>query len=156
MEKHRTMNRAHLLALSLCLFVGLPLCAQLNPVSWTFESRVLGAGEYELVMTAELDPGWNIYSQYLESDDGPVRTTFYYELPEGVELLGKTSEEGHRKEGYDRLFEMNVVKFSGRVVFRQRVKAPAGAVVQGAVEYMTCDEERCLPPREVPFSIPLQ
>ncbi|RMF28069.1 MAG: hypothetical protein D6765_06545 [Bacteroidetes bacterium] len=156
MEKHCAMKDMRTIALALSLFAGLPLSAQLNPVSWTFESRALGEGEYELVMTADLDPGWNIYSQYLESDDGPVRTSFYFELPDGVELLGKTSEEGHRKEGYDSLFDMNVVKFSGRVVFRQRVKAPAGGHIQGAVEYMTCDDERCLPPREVPFSIALQ
>jgi thiol:disulfide interchange protein DsbD len=50
---------------------------------------------------------------------------------------------------------MNIVKFSGEPTFTQRVTARAGTVLSGYLEFMTCDEEKCLPPVSVDFSIGL-
>jgi len=40
-----------------------------NPVSWSFDSKHLSGDKFELVYTANVDDGWTIYSQYLESED---------------------------------------------------------------------------------------
>lgn len=143
------------LILLLFLFVN-AVAAQQNPVSWSFDAKKINDQEYDLVLTASVANGWYIYSQYLDSDEGPIPTTFKFE-PDTFELVDKTREEGRKKEGFDELFGMNIVKFSGKVQFIQRIKLTGSLkVVKGNLEYMTCDDESCLPPTDVPFEIPLK
>jgi thiol:disulfide interchange protein len=125
----------------------------LNPVHWAFDSKKISDTEYELISTAKLDKNWNIYSQFLASDDGPIRTVFSYKLPAGAQLVGKTEEiSDHKKAGYDKLFDMNVIKYSESVRFVQRVKFANAANVTGSVRFGTCDDEQCLPPNDVDFT----
>ncbi len=129
----------------------------LQPVSWVFESKALGAEEYELIFRAELEPGWSMYSQHT-SDEGPVPTTFYFDEGDHYELLGEVLEEGHKKEGPDPLFGgVKVIKFvEGPVVFRQKVRVvDTSKPIKGEVVFMTCDDQRCLPPLPVGFSFDL-
>ena len=75
-------------------------------------------------------------------------------LKSSAELVGKTTEDGHKKEGFDEMFGMNVVKFTDKVVFTQKVKVKKGTKsIKGVVNYMCCDSEMCLPPKDVSFEI---
>jgi|CXWL01.1.fsa_nt_gi thiol:disulfide interchange protein DsbD len=135
--------------------------AQQNPVKWSYEAKKVadvptGTNQYDLVLTANISDGWYVYSQYLESDDGPIRTTFTFNENAAVKLEGKNVEDGHKYEGYDDLFGMNIIKFSGKPTFTQRVKITAPTVLTGHVGFMTCDSERCLPPAEIPFRFDLR
>lgn len=124
-----------------------------NPVSWTYSWKNITKNEYELQFTAQIDEGWNIYSQYLESDDGPIRTSIFWDKGSHYSLMGKASEEGNIYKGYDDIFGMNVIKLSGKIIFRQKIKVTdPSKPVTGFVEFMACDKERCLPPGEANFS----
>jgi len=129
---------------------------QMNPVKWSYEAKRVADGEYDLVFTAHIQDGWYVYSQYLESNEGPIPTSFNYEENPLAELVGKNKEEGRKYEGYDDLFGMNIVKFSGGPVFTQRVKVKSPTALVGYLEFMTCDDEKCLPPTEVPFRFGLE
>jgi len=127
-----------------------------NPVKWSSSSKKIGAEEYELIFVANIQDGWNTYSQYLESDDGPVRTSFHYDKGAHFQLTGKNIEEGDRKEGHDKLFDMNVIKLYHTATFRQKVKVTdPSKPISGYVEFMCCNEEKCLPPTEFAFKISL-
>lgn len=144
------------LLLTLFAALTLSLSAQIQePVTWSFDVRVLENQEFELIFTADIEEGWKIYSQYLESDDGPVRTSFYYDQPELIELIGKNRESGDIKEGYDDLFGMNVVAIAHQAVFSQKIKSHGTQLVAGYLEFMACNDEMCLPPTEVEFAISL-
>ena len=55
-----------LTAVLLTAFLTPSLSAQiLNPVKWKFESKQISGDQHELIMTATIDEGWTIYSQYL-------------------------------------------------------------------------------------------
>lgn len=128
-----------------------------TPVKWQTSQKQLSADEFELIFTATIDDGWSIYSQYLESDDGPVRTTFEYEKGDHYTLIGKTKETGNKKEGFDDLFGMNVIKFSKKAVFTQKIKvSDLSKAVVGYYEFMTCDATKCLPPDMVDFEFTLK
>ncbi|MDF1863537.1 MAG: protein-disulfide reductase DsbD family protein [Saprospiraceae bacterium] len=129
----------------------------LNPVTWEFSSKKVGENEYDLTYTANIQSGWYVYSQYLEGDDGPIPTSFNYEGGDHYEMAGKNIEsEANRKEGHDPMFDMNIVKYSKKAVFTQRVKIKdASKPITGYLEYMTCDDTRCLPPKEVDYSFDL-
>jgi len=127
-----------------------------NPVTWSTSHEKLDDNTYQLIFTANIEEGWNMYSQYLESDDGPVRTSFHYDEAEGFSLVGKNEESGKIKEGYDEMFGMNVIKLQGEITFTQKVTLSAmPTTITGYVEYMVCDDERCLPPTEQEFSFTL-
>ena len=143
--------------LVLSLFIAtLPLDAQiLDPVKWEFSSEHLGGDDYLLTYSADIEEPWTVYSQYT-SDDGPVPTSINYES-EGFELDGKSTETGHKKEGFDKMFGVEVIKFLADQPFtiKQKVTAPAGTEITGYLTYMTCNNERCLPPTDVDFSFKL-
>lgn len=138
--------------------IGLSLNGQIfNPVKWSTAYEQIGEGEFKLQFTATIDEGWVIYSQYLESEDGPIPTGFYFEEGNHFELVGKNEESGNRKEAYDKVFDMQLIKFYKKAVFTQKVKvADLNKPIKGYLEFMTCDDERCLPPTEEEFSFTLQ
>ena len=128
----------------------------LEPVKWDIRSEALGGDEHMLIFTAKMDKGWTVYSQFT-SDEGPVPTSINYES-EGFETIGKAVESGKKKEGMDKLFEVEVIKFLADepFVIKQKVKAPSGTEITGYLTYMTCDKEKCLPPTDVDFSLKLE
>ncbi len=142
--------------LFLLLFPLASSVAQMNPVTWTYEAVKINEKEYDLKLTAKCEGGWYIYSQYLESEDGPIATSFSFETNNNISLEGKITESGHKKEGFDEMFGMNIIKFSDEVVFTQRIKTMGEVpAIKGVVTYMTCNNEKCLPPKDVAYNIVL-
>ena len=108
--------------LALVFFMGMNHAQILNPVKWSFESKKISDSEYDLIATAKLDRGWFIYSQFLVGD-GPVPTALTFKLTPQYQLVGKAAEvSDHKKSGFDKIFEMNITKFSDEVKFIQRIK----------------------------------
>ncbi|NND09366.1 MAG: thioredoxin fold domain-containing protein [Saprospiraceae bacterium] len=126
-----------------------------TPVTWHVDYTHLEGDRYKLVFSAEIDKGWAVYSQYLESDEGPVATTINYSDPDGFESLAEAVESGKKKEGFDDLFEMNVIKFMEEYVIEQELRAQPNTSIAGYINYMTCDDVRCLPPTDVDFELKL-
>lgn len=123
-----------------------------DPVHWSQSYKKLSGQEYELIFKAKIDKGWTIYSQELIGD-GPIPTSFEYTTGPHFSRIGKTREEGERHAGYDKIFEMEVVKYTTEVTFKQKVKVTdTTKPIEGWLEFMTCDNERCLPPKQVDFS----
>ncbi|MFK7809736.1 MAG: protein-disulfide reductase DsbD domain-containing protein [Saprospiraceae bacterium] len=130
--------------------------AQLDPVKWTFEVEQVNDGEYDLIITADIERGWSVYSQHLESQSGPIPTSFHFDENSGIQLVGTTQEVGNNRESYDTTFGVKIVKFSRKAKFTQRViVADATEIVKGKLTYMTCDATSCLPPADVDFTIAL-
>ncbi len=126
-----------------------------EPVKWSFDHRDLGGGEFELLFRAHIEPGWYLYAQDIPGG-GPIPTEFTFEESSGFRLVGATGEpEGEIK--YDENFDMDLKMFSGGATFRQKVSLlqPGDVEVSGEVQFMSCDEERCLPPDYIPFRFAL-
>ena len=141
----------------LLIMLSLPVSGQImDPVDWEFEKEQIEANEYELRMTAIIDPGWYIYGTDLEPG-GPIPTNVIFEEGEGYELVGELMAPDAEVK-YDPNFEMDIPMYSGEVTFRQvvRVLSPGMLTVAGEVEYMSCDDARCLPPDFRPFSFNLE
>ncbi|MBP1840180.1 protein-disulfide reductase DsbD domain-containing protein [Formosa algae] len=121
----------------------------LEPVKWTTSVNKISDTEYELVATANVDKGWHLYSQNVP-ENGPIPTTFTFKGNKNFLKKGNTQEgKGHVVD--DPVFEMNIKFFEGKADFKQRIRVK-GAVpfkVLGTVEFMVCDDSRCLPPTEI-------
>lgn len=151
------LTRITQLTLSACfifLFQG-AIQAQLdNPVTWAFSQEKISDTETELIFTASIEEGWNVYSQFLAEDSTPLPTAIEYDNLAGVALSGESVETGKRKEGMDPIFKENVIKFLSDkpYVIKQRVKTTDGWSATGFLEFMTCNDEKCLPPTAIDFS----
>ncbi len=127
-----------------------------NPVKWTIETTKMATDEYQITFTAQVSEGWYLYSQHLPEANDAVPTTFEFQKNPAIELQGKTEESGNRLEVVDRVQGVKVVKYTGKAVFTQKVKSIGAApVLSGIVTYMTCTEQHCLPPKDMPFNVDL-
>lgn len=137
--------------LPLFLLAAISLAAQ-SPVKWSFAVRDAGNCEVDLIYTATINDGWYTYSQYLESDAGPVPTSFTYKEGAHFKLEGKNKESGDKFTIFDKVFEMNLTKFKHNAVFTQRIKvADPSKPIVGYLSFMTCNDEMCLPPVDLDF-----
>lgn len=135
--------------------LALTSMAQHNPVKWNGSAKKINSNEYVVDISASIEGGWYVYSQNLESDLGPVPTSLEFEDGD-IEVIGDASEKGNRKEGMDKAFGMNVIKYLDNVTFSQKIKVPSGKdVVECIVSFMTCNGEMCLPPKDVSVSVVL-
>lgn len=125
----------------------------LDPVDWKFDSKKINDTEFELIFTAYMDEHWAIYSQFKDSDDGPLPTEFIFEENDGYELInGVVEDELNKATKYDSVFEMVVTKFYNEARFSQRIKLLSdNATITGVINYMTCDDEQCIFKPDNPF-----
>jgi thiol:disulfide interchange protein len=121
-----------------------------NAVNWSFSSKDAGNCQVDLIFTASINEGWYTYSQFLESNEGPVPTTIVFQEGPHFKLVGKAVETGDKKTEYDNTFDMKLTKFKHNAVFTQRVevKDPSKPILS-TITYMVCNSEMCLPPRDV-------
>lgn len=120
-----------------------------QPVKWATSVEKLSDTEYVLISKATIDAGWHLYSQNVP-EDGPIPTTFTYDDSEGnFKISGNTSEQ----DGYtvdDPVFGMIIKFFEKSATFRQKVIVEGDTkTIKAYVEFMVCDDTRCLPPTEV-------
>ena len=124
-------------------------------VKWSYAAKKINATEAVVFLKATMDAGWHIYSQTVK-EGGPVKTSFTFTPSKEYTLIGKTIEPKPTTK-YEKVFGMNVGYFENSVIFQQKVKLKSANVkaVAGKLEFMTCNDQKCLPPDEVVFSIPL-
>jgi thiol:disulfide interchange protein DsbD len=136
-------------------FFTIGLFAQ-TPTTWKFDKKDLGNGEYEFTYTATIAPGWVIYSKDVDPNLGPQPTEIEIEKPPKGVKVGKLVESTkNRKSGYDKIFEGEVIKFSKQAVYTQKItldESYNGDAIEGYVYFMTCNDEKCMPPKYIDFS----
>ncbi|TWR29819.1 sugar transporter [Mucilaginibacter pallidiroseus] len=124
-------------------------------VKWQYAFKKVSATEAVVLIKANIDNGWHIYSQNV-AEGGPVKTSFTFAPSKEFALVGKTIEPKPITR-YEKVFSMNVGFFENSVVFQQKIKLKGkNATVKGKLEFMTCNDSKCLPPDEVEFSIPVK
>ena len=148
------MKKAFLVIAALVITLGAKAQVE-SHVRWSYAAKKVSATEAIILIKATIDNGWHIYSQNVK-DGGPVKTTFTFTPSKEYALVGKTAEPAPISK-YEKVFSMNVGYFEKSVVFQQKIKiqSPKATKVDGKLEFMTCNDSKCLPPDEVEFSIPL-
>lgn len=134
------------------------LIAQVNPVSWTFQARKTGDKTYTVVMAATIAPGWHLYSQSQPADAIAIPTEFVLNPNPLFTLKGKIKEVGKMQVYTDKTLGTTAYQFSNEVTFLQTIelKAKVKTALTGTVEYQVCDDEKCLPPKKIPFTVSLK
>lgn len=146
----KRMKKTFILTLIISLISISGIAQILEPVQWSFSSKDLGNNEYELIFKAEIDEPWHLYSQKIEMQ--PPATLFSFDENANFERIGIV-EESESIEVFDPNFDMMIRYFSHEAVFTQKIKVDDNALVtiKGFIEFMSCDDTKCLPPTEIDF-----
>ena len=128
-----------------------------NPVSWSFTSKNLGNNVFEVHAIATIQPGWHLYSQNQPEDAIAQPTVFNFNKNPLALLDGKVMEVGKLEKYRDEKLDISANQYSHKVDFIQKVKLKGKVKtnITGKLEYQTCDDQKCLPPKTVNFTISL-
>ncbi len=149
------MKRSFIILLSVIAYVSAN--AQLNPVNWSYTAKKTSDKTYEVHITATIQSGWHLYSQSQPDDAIAEPTKIIFSKNPLLKMDGNIREEGKLEKFHDAKLDLSANQYSSKVDFIQTVKMKASAKtnVSGSVRFQTCNDERCLPPRTVTFSIAL-
>jgi hypothetical protein len=135
--------------------VGASAFSQIEkPVKWSFAIKKESKDEAVVFLKADIQNSWHIYSLD-QKDGGPIKTSFTFAPSSDYLLIGKALQpQPHTK--FENAFNMNVSYFESSVIFQQKIRLKSGkGTLHGKLEYMTCNNQKCLPPEDLDFSINL-
>ena len=163
-----------LLPLLLLFLLGAPAQAQFGPpipdeiVTWTATVRppatapemtdTFAPGERAYItLTGEILDGWRVYA--LDTPGGYPAQLTLDALPMG---LARYSEPGEAEphDGHDVVLDEAYRYHEGQARIWQGLEIQASAlagptVVTGTLRYAACNDEVCIPPRDLPFDVRL-
>ncbi|HEV7620258.1 MAG TPA: protein-disulfide reductase DsbD domain-containing protein, partial [Flavisolibacter sp.] len=101
--------------------------------------------------------GWHLYAQVQPADAIAVPTSFSFNKNPLLIIDGKVKEQGKLIKFKDAKLGVTANEYNDKVVFVQKVKLKGKAKtnVTGKLEFQTCNDERCLPPKTINLSIAL-
>ena len=117
-----------------------------DPVDWDFSIEHIENDIYNLIIEAEIEKGWNVYSQHVDPD-GPIPTSFLFSESEDFILIDGVIESNSTTK-FDPVFQMNLSSFQDEAIFKQKIKILNDTIsaIQGELEFMVCNATMCLPP----------
>ncbi len=128
-----------------------------DPVRWNYSAKKIADKTYEVHVTANIQPNWHLYSQQQPEDAIAIPTSIRFNKNPLVVLNGAIKEVGKMELFKDEKLKLSANQYAGKVDFVQVVKLKAGTKtnITGSVEYQTCDDKKCLPPKTVNFTVAL-
>ncbi len=147
------IKKSTLLFSIMVLFFAVSYAQMENPVKWSFSAKKIADKTYELHITASIDGNWHMYAQ--DAGEGPEPASLSFTNNPLFKLEGKVRESGKLEKSYDPNFKSTLKYYSHSVDFIQKIKlrSTATTLAKGTITYMVCNDKKCLPPKEVPFSI---
>jgi thiol:disulfide interchange protein DsbD len=127
-----------------------------SPVKWNYSATKKDKQTYEVKITASINPGWHLYSQNTP-DGGPLPTKISFNKNPLLVMDGDTKEVGKMVTKHEEVFGVDTKYYADKVEFVQTVKLKGKAKTNasGKLEFMVCNDQQCLPPTTVSFSVTL-
>lgn len=147
------IRKIHLLIL-FALFSNIVFGQIFEPVTWSHDLKITGKTTGEIIHKATIEDKWHLYGMNIPKN-GPRPTRIVYETITNAEKDGDIIAKSKLLEVFDKSFNMNLSWYANEAVFVQKIKFKDAAQVkiEGYVEFMACDDERCLPPVQDEFSL---
>ena len=126
----------------------------MQPVKWETSFKETNDSIGEIILKANIEPNWHTYSQIKQGNDGPLPTVFKFVKTIDYDLIDNVVEPDPIRVHSD-VFDADVAMFSIQAIFTQKIKRSTKKAfdVMGEVEFMSCNDSQCLPPRTVKFTV---
>jgi DsbC/DsbD-like thiol-disulfide interchange protein len=147
------MKKVYIVCLYL-LIGGATFAQSSKQVNWTFSSNKISDKIYEVHLKAEIGHGFHMYAQN-PGVEGPQPTRFEFVRNPLASLDGKVKENGKVIKKFESAWNASVNYFEHSVEFIQVVKLKGNIKTNlaGTVEFMVCDDSKCLPPSTVEYKV---
>ena len=139
----------------LVLLTTFALPAQIyEPVKWSQELKSTGTKTADVVIKATIDEGWHLYGLNLPKN-GPVPTSIVFQTIENAKKSGEIQTQSKLLKHFDSNFDMELNWYENEAIFVQKITFDdiSKVKIKGYVEFMSCNDQSCLPPKKVPFSL---
>ncbi|MDO9000492.1 MAG: protein-disulfide reductase DsbD family protein [Bacteroidota bacterium] len=145
-----------LLTLCIGLFSFLYVQSQENHITWSASYKSISSSEGEITIKAVIEKGWHTYSQQA-NNAVPFPTLISYKESTQYQLVGKTEEKNSHEE-FDEVLKAKLLVFSNKAEFKQKVKlnTKSPQTIFLKVEYILCDNKKCLPPTTIDLEVKTQ
>lgn len=148
------MIRKTLLSLT-ALLLTMSISAQIyEPVKWTQKVKVTSATTADVIIHATIDDGWHLYGMNIP-EDGPRPTAIVFDKFENAKKLGEIRAVSKLIKAFDANFNMELNWYVNDADFIQKIsfKDAAKVKINGSIEFMVCNDQSCLPPTTIPFTV---
>jgi thiol:disulfide interchange protein len=128
----------------------------LQPVKWISKTEKISETEFNLVISAKIDPEWHVYSQYTpEGGSLPMFLTFENQKS-NYELIGQAKESPYKK-AFNETFEVDEYYFDKTLTVTQKVKIinPKTTKIKLVLEYQVCKQSCINDKKNFTFDIPV-
>lgn len=116
-----------------------------EPVKWSSSVVKVSDTELDLVITANIENNWHLYSQFTP-EGGSLPLVFTFKNQKGkYQLVGKT-KEGKFKKSFNEIFEIDEYYFQNTAKFTQRIKILNSKLktVDVGVDGQACIDGKCV------------
>jgi hypothetical protein len=146
---------------SILFFAGLFIfthCVAQQPVEWSFHAKKTSENKYEIHLSATIDKGWRIVSQFSSKNERLAPAEIKIEQATGLKLSKKVEELGSVLQKKDATTNISVTYFEHNADFV--VTASSGKTVtenlRGTITYVAFNDTEILPKFTVTFSVPVK
>jgi len=142
-----------LIQIYFCL-IGFLIVCQEN-VQWQAEVSDRNEKLVSIQITAEIEPGWHLYSAQTPKNAGPIPIAFEVQKNRLVKIKEPFVEKTKAIKKFDANFDSDVYIFEDKFLGEFKVKSKKDTILSMTVTYMICNEVMCLPPIDETLSIKL-
>ncbi|MES2778328.1 MAG: protein-disulfide reductase DsbD domain-containing protein [Bacteroidota bacterium] len=122
----------------------------------TADKKELKVGdEVTLTLTSDIEKDWYMYSNDFDPNLGPIVAEITFKKNKTFALVGKTTPQG-AKQHYEEIWNGNVSIFTGKAVFKQKVKILSDKPqIKIDLYFQECSEVTgvCMPPFEQTYEV---
>ena len=142
-----------LIQIYFCL-IGFLIVCQEN-VQWQAVVSDRNEKLVSIQITAEIEPGWHLYSAQTPKNAGPIPVGFEVQKNRFVKIKEPFVEKTKAIKKFDANFDSDVYIFEDKFQGEFKVKSKNDTILNMTVTYMICNEVMCLPPVDETLSIKL-
>lgn len=106
-----------------------------------------------LVIKGTIDPTWHLYSPKTDPNLGPIALSVTFDKIKGIKKIGGleflTAPVAHQDDNFGGM----VYIWENEVEIHQAFRIKKSGVLKLTLNYMICDETKCIPPIDVPITI---
>lgn len=119
------------------------------------QKEVKVGDEVTLTLTSEIEKDWYMYSNDFDPNLGPIVAEITFDKNKTFALIGKTTPQGAKKH-FEEIWGGNVSIFTGKGVFKQKVKILSdNPKIKINLYFQECSEVTgvCMPPFEQSYEV---
>ncbi len=151
------MKRLLLLLPLLSLCLNLFGQDALSKVNWKFEAKKTGDSTFNVTATAKIAPGYHIFTDNPEGDGSQTPTAISFKKNPNIVLDGKISSNGKVITEDVKELDYKINYYKNSVTYTQKIIAHANTVLKGTLDFQTCDDKMCFPPKlGMPFEVKIE